>query len=108
MTLDELHSRFPGIHALFVDSPEFTPPTAGNISGELVRFLWARGFKVATSHTPPPSKRSHKRVNYGGILIIHGSTLNMGGPLFTSYDEALDHALDHALDIFEQELKINA
>lgn len=108
MTIQELHARFPVIHELFVDSPEFTPPTEGNISGTLVRFLAEHGFKVLTSHTPPPSKRSRKTINYVGILIIHGRTIDLEDRAFTSLDAAVEHYLDYALDMFTEEQKITA
>jgi hypothetical protein len=108
MTLQELHTKFPGVHALFVDSPEFTPPRPGDITGDLVHFLRARGFNVLISHTPPPSKRSRKMVLYGVVLIIHGRTIDLEDRWFATYDEAQEHVLDYALDMFSEELKIIA
>ena len=108
MTLDELRTKFPSVHALFLESPEFTPPQPGNISGDLVHFLRSRGFNVLTSHTPPPSKRSRKSILNGCILIIHGRNIDLEDHVFATYDEAQEHVLDYALDMFAEELKITA
>lgn len=108
MTLDEVRIKFPSVHALFVESPEFTPPRPGDISGDLVHFLRSRGFNVLTSHTPPPSKRSRKTILYGCILIIHGRTIDLEDREFASYDEAQERVLDYARDMFAEELKIIA
>ena len=108
MTLDELQAKFPGAHALFLDSPEFTPPRPGNISGDLVNFLRSRGFDIHISWTPPGRKSAKKPVRHGTILIIKGRTIDHGDRDFASYDEAQDHVLDYALDMFTEELTILA
>ena len=110
LSLDQLRERFPGVHSLFVESPEFTPPKPGPISCDLVHFLRAYGFDIHISWTPPGRKNStnKKPVRYGTILIIKGRTIGLGDRDFLSYEVAQQYVLDHALDIFEQELKITA